>query len=376
MVGSFIGFHNINIHADNGYGYLGVYGANNLTLTVSDWAEIGTAVGTIFLGMVTVCITVYQNRKTKRDKIENWKDSHLNSHYITVVEKIKVIQNQIWPSNKLPYYREFAEFGFERLYTACNHWGLFNEFPLISNNEVLEVDCLIDRSNIALQHVLTGYPLLNKKINEINSMEERYKNCIRENLQNFIDLLYRQCKSEFAGWIVKPDIYKPIENVSPRIIEFETTKENTPVIKEIYIAALADSLLESIIEGGSDIRAEKEVFGGKVDSFNISLTLKKGSLDEFKKLFKVAAKTQNYNVTNEELLKFSKIWINLNLELKNIKEIYEERERIMANCKELTEALANDILNKYGAGFRIMGECDICKLIKDAREDEIRPYVN
>lgn len=339
-----------------------------MTWTVLDWAEIFTAVGTISLSVVTVWITIHQNRKAKRDKIENWKDSYLNSHYGYVMKEIGEIQNQIGSIDE--------PFGFERLHTLLNHWGIFNESLLIKDNNSLEVKQLNDENNITLRHIKSGYKALDKKINEINSMEQRYKDSIREDLQNLIDLLYRECKSEFEGWTVKPDIYKPIENVLQRNVEPKTTRENTPVIKEINIAALADSLLESIIEGGSDIRAEKEAFGRKADSFNVSLTIKTGSLGEFKKLSEVVAASQNYDVTDKELLKFRKIWINLNAELKKIEKIYEERERIMSNYKELKECLTSDILNKYGAGYRIMGECEICKLIKDAKEDEIRPYVN
>lgn len=339
-----------------------------MTWTVLDWAEIFTAVGTISLSVVTVWITIHQNRKAKRDKIENWKDSYLNSHYGYVMKEIGEIQNQIGSIDE--------PFGFERLHTLLNHWGIFNESLLIKDNNSLEVKQLNDENNITLRHIKSGYKALDKKINEINSMEQRYKDSIREDLQNLIDLLYRECKSEFEDWTVKPDIYKPIENVLQRNVEPKTTRENTPVIKEINIAALADSLLESIIEGGSDIRAEKEAFGRKADSFNVSLTIKTGSLGEFKKLSEVVAASQNYDVTDKELLKFRKIWINLNAELKKIEKIYEERERIMSNYKELKECLTSDILNKYGAGYRIMGECDMCKLTKDAKEDEIRPYVN
>ncbi len=339
-----------------------------MTWTVLDWAEIFTAVGTISLSVVTVWITIHQNRKAKSDKIENWKDSYLNSHYGYVMKEIGEIQNQIGSIDE--------PFGFERLYTLLNHWGIFDESLLIKDNNSLEVKQLNDENNIALRHIKSGYPVLDKKINEINKMEERYKDCIRKNLQNFIDSLYRECKSEFEDWTVKPNIYKPIENVLPRMVEPETTKENTPVIKKIDFTTLTDSLLESIIDGGSDIRAEKEAFGTKVDSFNISLALKKGNSLEFRRLSKVVATTQNYVVTDKELLKFRKIWINLNAELKKLKKIYEGRERIMSNYEELREHLTSDILNKYGAGYRIMGECDMCKLTKDAKEDEIRPYVN
>ena len=284
------------------------------------------------------------------------------------MKEIGEIQNQIRPIDD--------PFGFERLYTLLNHWRISNESLQIKDINSLEVKQLKDQNNIALRHIKSGYSVLDKKINEINKMEERYKDCIRENLQNFIDSLYRECKSEFEDWTVKPGIYEPIEDVLPRMVESETTKENTPVKREINIAELAAPLIESIIDGSSDIRAEKKAYGTKVDSFNISLALKKGTSLEFRSLSNVVATTQNYDVTDKELLKFRKIWSNLNTELKKLNKIYEERERIMSNYEELREHLTSDILNKYGAGYRIMGECDICKLTKDAKEDEIRPYVD
>ena len=201
-----------------------------MTLTILDWAEIFTAIGTISLSIVTVSITIYQNRKAKMDKIENWKDSYLNSHYGYVMKEIGEIQNQIGSFDE--------PFGFERLHTLRNHLGLFNESLPIKDNNRLEVKQFIDENNITLRHIKSGYPALVKKINEINSMEERYKDSIRDDLQNFIYLLYRKCKSEFEGWTVKPDIYKPIENVLPRNVEPETTKENTLVKKEIFIKSL------------------------------------------------------------------------------------------------------------------------------------------
>ena len=126
-----------------------------MTWTVLDWAEIFTAVGTISLSVVTVWITVHQNRKAKSDKIENWKDSYLNSHYGYVMKEIGEIQNPIGSIDE--------PFGFERLYTLLNHWGIFDESLLIKDNNSLEVKQLNDENNIALRHIKSGYPVLVKK---------------------------------------------------------------------------------------------------------------------------------------------------------------------------------------------------------------------
>ena len=194
-----------------------------MTWTILDWAEIFTAIGTISLSIVTVWITIYQNRKAKMDKIENWKDSYLNSHYGDIMREIEEIQNQISPIDE--------PFGFERLYTLRNHWEIFNESRLIKDNNSMEVKQLIDENNIVLRHIKSGYPELNLKIKEINGMEGRYKERIRVDLQNFIDSIYRACKSELGEWIVIPDIYTPSKNIG-RTVEVESTKENTPVKKE------------------------------------------------------------------------------------------------------------------------------------------------
>ncbi len=346
-----------------------------MTWTISDWAEMFTAIGTILLSIVTVWITAHQNKKAKIDKIENWKDSHLNSHYNDVMREIGEIQDQISPIADPSDCSKRTDFGFQRLHTRRNHWGISNESLLISDNNSSEVKCLTDEDNMALRHIKSGYPALNRKIREINNMEERYKECISGNLQNFIDFLYRECKSEFGEWSITPDVYTPLENTI-RIVEPESNKENTPVTKGILISSLADSLIECIIGGATDIGGRKEPFGTKVDSFNISLIFKTENFGGFNKLPKVVAKTVNYAVTDDDLSKFRKTWINLNSEAEKIKKMYEERERIMAKYKELRESLTRDILNRYGAGYRIMGECDVCKLTKDAKEDEIRPYVN
>ena len=346
-----------------------------MTWTILDLTEISIAFGTILLSIVTVWNTVHQNKKAKLDKIENWKDSYLTSHYEEVMEEIKEIQNEISPFDEPWVGIRQADFGFERLYTRRNRWRISKESLLISDDNILEVKCLIDKNNTALQHINSGYRQLSIKIRAINSREDRYEKYVKGNLQNLIDYTHQECKSEFGEWNVKPNVYTPVEKVG-RVVLPESTKENTPVIKEIYVAPLADFLVESIIKEATDLRAEKEFWGTEVDSFNISLTFKTDNFVEFEKPYKGVARTQNYNVTDEDLLKFRKVGIKLKTEANEIKNIHEERERIMEEYKELRERLTVDILNKYEAGYRIMGECNICKLTKDAKIEEIRPYVN
>ena len=213
-----------------------------MTWTILDLTEISIAFGTILLSIVTVWNTVHQNKKAKLDKIENWKDSYLTSHYKEVMEEIKEIQNEISPIDEPRVRIGPADFGFERLYTRRNHWSISNESLLISDNNILEVKCLIDKNNTALQHINSGYRHLGIKIRAINSMEDRYEKYVKGNLQNLIDYTQRECKSEFGEWNVKPNVYTPVEKVG-RVVLSESTKENTPVIKEIYVAPLSYILL-------------------------------------------------------------------------------------------------------------------------------------
>ncbi|WMT49473.1 MAG: hypothetical protein RE472_00550 [Thermoplasmatales archaeon] len=345
-----------------------------MSWTVLEWAEILTAIGTILLSIVTVSITLYQIRKSKKDKIENWKDSFLNSHYIGIDERIKEIQNQIIPNGDPSDWSEGSDFGFKRLYTNLNHWVLYENSLNILNNEKIEVSCLLDKGNPALQHITIGYPTLNKKINEINSLEKSYKDHVKDNLQSFIAFLNRECENEFVGWDLELGNHQSNENTPLSRFVGPDTRRDTPVLKKIYLNKLVKFFIESIIERAYDINAKKEP-GVQVDSFNILLCVKKENQDEDRGRDSLVAETENYEVSDEELSKFRKIWTSIEGEKRKLEKLYEEKKSIMSKYQELRNEITSEILNKYQAGYRILGECDICNLTKRAREDEIRPYV-
>ncbi len=237
----------------------------------------------------------------------------------------------------------------------------------------MRVKCLLDDTNIALQHIKTGYSSLIKEIEEINTMEESYRKNVSDKLQSFIDSLYGVCKSELTGWDICPDVYTPIEKAIT-FVPAEVTESDTDVIKKIDIVSLANSLIESIKRGAICIEPKKNPFGSKAPVYTMSLTFKTEELGEFRNLSTKVAETKNYDPTEEELSKFGSIWIKLKSEVEDIKKVYEEHEKIMKKYEDLREKLTRDILNTYSAGIRMNGECEVCKLTRNASEDKIRPY--
>ncbi len=346
-----------------------------MTWNILDSAEISTAIGTILLSVVTVWITIHQDRKARKDKIDNWRDSHLNSHYNDVFNRIMDIQNKIHQIFDPPNCSSSESYGFQSLDTPGNHWRLPDKSINIFDNNRVKVKCLFDDKNIALQHIKAGYHSLNKEIEEINGMEESYKKNISCKLQSFIDSLYGKCKNEFRDWDIRPDVYTQIEKAI-KYVPHEVTEGDTDVIKKIDIALLADYLIYSIINGAVRIDAKKYPSGSKASDFAISLTYKIKEFAEFRNLPSEVGRTKNYDPTEDELLKFQKIWSDLKKsDVEGIKEIYEEHEKIRKKYEDLIEELTRDILNNYSAGIRMNGECDVCRSTRNASDDKIRPYV-
>ena len=125
-------------------------------------AEVATAVGTITLSIVTVAITLYQIKKIHKEKIEEWRRSHLDSHYSRISEEIKTIEKQI-SDNEGDDNR-----GFEQLFTPRNHWIMTNRSLSVIDNKKLEIKCLIERDRNALHHIDSGYPEIVNEITQIN----------------------------------------------------------------------------------------------------------------------------------------------------------------------------------------------------------------
>lgn len=348
-----------------------------MAFTILDYAEIGTAVGTILLSIVTVFITLYQIRRQRRNKIQEWRDLRLSSHYIQVEKSIEEFRNLIGkddvPKNSFDGHKIF----FPTLSNVMNSVFISDD-PLI-RNYVSVVESPIEKelgvwkvkNKDTLDHMSSGYPDIELKINKVNKDVEIYRKNLSNNFQKFVSTFYIKIYDEFGlDWhlsFLNLEHYDSKDLFHTRVI----TPESNSKSMEIWSKELIDSYVECAIKDAVYLEATKDK---DRDISTISIKYKTKASNEFIELENTVAKAVNYPITDEDLSKFAKIWTEMKQEMEEVKRLFEEKGQINRDLKHLEKLIAENILDQYSAGLRIKGECNVCKLIRDAGDDEIRPY--
>jgi hypothetical protein len=342
-----------------------------VSFTVTEWAEIFTAVGTIGLSIVTAVITIIQIRRQKKAKIENWRDQHLGVHYQYLVSKLEELAKKLTPNLE-------DNLVFKELCTPRNNYNIEDSGKVVLN-EYTELTLLADEKSLVICHISSGYSEIYKHVSKINKEEIEYRTNLELTLQKFVDTVHSNFRKEFKGWGFDVSAYSSVKDqVNPEARIIEATKDNE-ISKTINIREIAYCFVDSIAKGISNISARKQYEDPDIDiilpSNGIIFKMQVHSFDSWKQNSRVIAQVKGDYIKDEELDKFSALWDKINGDCKDeINKMHKMSEQIKSEYSALLTEI-QEVINSYKAGLRINGECKICVKTKKTKDKNIRPYV-
>ncbi|MGP6220913.1 hypothetical protein [Caldiplasma sukawensis] len=333
-------------------------------MSILVYVEIATAIVTTLLAVAAF----YQIRKIHKEKIEEWRLSHLDSHYSKISKEIKKIEKQITDNDGNDNR------GFEQLFTPRNHWIMTDKSLSVINNKELEIRSLIEKDSIAMQHIASAYQEIADDINKINSSEIEYGNEAKNIIQILVTKIKKEFMSELKGWELDHKAYdsmKELIDSNPFVVN-----DTNASSRMILLYSLSDVIINLMILDAYEIEAIKKPFVGNSHNYDLSLTFKAEGFCPFVDTRKVIAEVRNYYISDEEISEFSKICNGiLSCQKEVIKKLFEKKKKITKSYSALVNKMNSEILNKYEAGLIIKGECEVCKLIHKAKDNEVRPYI-